>query len=96
MLSYLHGSPLPAREALRGSRYEAMLVRVGRSLLLTALLRGPASGSSRVKGCEADCALIVCNRTGLVFGISRAWHGANALESSVYFGRFFCKARSWH
>lgn len=77
MFSYLHGSPLPAREGLRGSRYEAMLVRVGRSFLLTALLGGLASGSSRVKGCEADCALIMYNCTGLRFGISRAWHGAN-------------------
>lgn len=48
MLSYLRGSPLPAREALRGSRYEAMLVRVGRSLLLAALLGDLVS--SRVRG----------------------------------------------
>ena len=61
MLSYLRGSPLPAGEALRGSRYEAMLVRVGRSFVLTALLGSLASGSRRLKGCEADCALIMCN-----------------------------------
>lgn len=49
MLSCVPGSPLPAGEAPRGSRYEAMLVRVGRALLLAALLGGLASGGSRVK-----------------------------------------------
>lgn len=50
MLSYLRGSTLPARGALQGSRYEAMLVWVGRALLLTAVLGGLVS--SRVKAAK--------------------------------------------
>ena len=45
MLWCVRGAALPAGEAQRGSRYEAMRLRARRSLLFTALLGGLASGS---------------------------------------------------
>lgn len=85
----------PARQQVRGDACTG-----GEGASARCLARRPRERRQQgEKGCEANSALITCNRTGLVFRISRAWHGANRfvlLWNPVPLGSYFCKARSRH
>lgn len=62
----------PARQQVRGNACLG-----GEVAFAHCRARGPCEQQQQGKGCEADCALIMSNCTGLVFGVSRAWHEAN-------------------